>query len=79
MKPTKTNKVNKKLPAYMDESTFLKLLRNTISQHHKIAFLLAFESGLRISEVTNLEKEDFEIERNMEGKYFSNLGSTNVS
>jgi len=26
--------------------------------HHKVAFMLAFEAGLRISEVVNLKKED---------------------
>lgn len=63
MKPTKNNpKKTKKLPAYIDEETFVKLLSNVISRHHKIACLLAFESGLRISEVINLKKEDFRFE-----------------
>ena len=29
--------------------------------HHKVAFMLGFESGLRISEIVNLKKQDFDL------------------
>ncbi len=65
MKPKKQNpKKHKKLPVYIDEEIFVKLISNLISRHHKIACLLAFESGLRISEVTGLKKENFDFKNN---------------
>jgi len=39
------------------------ILPNIISVHHKLGVILAFESGLRISEVMNLRKEDIDSER----------------
>lgn len=64
MKPKNNPKQTKRLPAYLDEKTFVTLMENMISVHHKVACLLAFESGLRISEVMNLQKEDFRLETN---------------
>ena len=57
-------KKHRKLPAYINEAEFVKLLANGISQHHKISYLLAFQSGLRISEVMNLRPEHFRFETN---------------
>jgi len=65
MKPKNNPKKHKKLAGFIDEATFEKLLENVISRHHKIACLLAFESGLRISEVINLKPENFELGKNM--------------
>src|SRR3990167_3526002 len=48
-------KKTKKLPVAISEEEFFKLIENTKKKHHKIAFLLGFSSGLRISEVLNLE------------------------
>jgi integrase/recombinase XerD len=48
----------KKLPVAVSTDEFVKLIENTEHEHHKIAFLLGFGSGLRISEVVNLEKRD---------------------
>lgn len=42
---------------------FENLLKNTTSRRHKIAFLLSFGSGLKISEVLSAKLEDFDIER----------------
>jgi len=64
MKPKNNPKKHKKLPVYIDEEIFVKLISNLISRHHKIACLLAFESGLRISEVTGLKKENFDFKNN---------------
>jgi len=51
----------KKLPVAVTEEEFKNLIKHTKQKHHKIAFLLGFGSGLRISEVTNLEKRDIHI------------------
>lgn len=66
MKPkTKGKKVTKKpLPIEVDEKEFISILDNTRQMHHKVAFLLGWGSGLRISEVTNLKKEDFSFDSN---------------
>ena len=74
MKKEGNQRKAKKLPEYVDEATFVTLIENMISRHHKIACLLAFESGLRISEVLNLKKEDFRFET-MEIKVREGKGS----
>lgn len=51
----------KKLPIAIDEQEFVKLIKNTKKDTHKIAFLLGFGAGLRISEITNLESRDVNI------------------
>jgi len=48
----------KKLPVAISEEEFTKLIKVTKKTHHKVAFLLGFGAGLRISEITNLEKRD---------------------
>lgn len=45
----------KKLPVAISEEEFTILIKHTRKEHHKIAFLLGFGSGLRISEVLKLE------------------------
>ena len=47
--------MTKKLPVAIDEDEFYNLIRHTKKAHHKIAFLLGFGSGLRISEILKLE------------------------
>jgi len=51
----------KKLPIAISSEEFAILIKNTIKDSHKVAFLLGFGSGLRISEITNLEKRDIDI------------------
>lgn len=51
----------KKLPIAISEEEFLKLIKNTKKDTHKIAFLLGYGSGLRISEIVNLEKRDIDM------------------
>lgn len=51
----------KKLPVWIDEKEFTELIKKTIKPYHKVAFLLGFGAGLRISEITNLEKRDIDI------------------
>ena len=50
--------VAKPLPIEVNQDEYVDILNNTKLMHHRIAFMLAFESGLRISEVVNLKKED---------------------
>jgi len=45
----------KKLPVALSEIEFTELIRFTRKIHHKIAFLLGFGSGMRISEILKLE------------------------
>jgi len=48
----------KPLPIEVAKDEYVALLKVTKAMHHKVAFMLAFESGLRISEVVNLKKAD---------------------
>ena len=50
----------KKLPAYFTEDEFNQLIKIVKKPHHRLAFILGFHSGLRISEVVNLNKEDLD-------------------
>jgi integrase/recombinase XerD len=45
----------KKLPVAINEDEFYKLIANTKKKEHKLAFLLGFGSGLRLSEITSLQ------------------------
>lgn len=61
MKPkTKGKAKAKPLPIEVTSDEYIKIINSTKYMHHKVAFMLAFESGLRISEVVNLKKEDFD-------------------
>jgi len=58
---TKGKKVTAKpLPIEVNQEEYVKILDATRLLHHKVAFMLAFESGLRISEIINLRKNDFD-------------------
>ena len=48
----------------LNEEEFEKLLNGAKKPHHKLAFLLAYGSGLRISEVINIQKDDIDIKSN---------------
>ena len=48
----------------LSEEEFTKLLDITKKPHHKLAFLLAYGSGLRISEVIALQKTDIDLKAN---------------
>ncbi len=59
-KQPKTGKRKAKpLPIEVDEKEFVDILDHTNQMHHKLAFLLGWGSGLRISEVINLKPENF--------------------
>ena len=61
--PKEKKKRRKPLPITISEEQFTRLLECTPSMHHKTAFLLAFESGLRISEITALKPEYINVEK----------------
>ena len=50
----------KKLPVAINENEFTNLIKHTKSEKHKLAFLLGYGSGLRVSEVINLKPENIE-------------------
>ncbi len=54
----------KPLPIEVDEQEFTDILEVTKQMHHKIAFLLGWGSGLRVSEVINLKQGDFNFKTN---------------
>ena len=61
----------KPLPIECNSEEFIAILHGTISNHHKIGVLLGWASGLRVSEVVNVQKNDF----NFEGKFIRiNMG-----
>jgi len=47
----------KKLPVAINEEEFVKLIKNTKKPKHRIAFLLGFAAGLRVSELTGIRKK----------------------
>jgi len=47
----------KKLPVAISEDEFIELIKHTKKEHHRLAFLLGFGSGLRISEIIKLSPE----------------------
>ena len=48
----------KKLPTTINEDEFTELIKHTKKEHHKLAFLLGFGSGLIVSEVVNLHPRE---------------------
>lgn len=48
------------LPVAITEQEFIDLIKVTKSEKHKVAFLLGFHSGLRVSEVVKLERRDID-------------------
>lgn len=50
-----------KLPIWITQEEFVKLIKHTKRLDHKIGFLLGFGSGLRLSEIVGLEEKGIEI------------------
>lgn len=57
----KVRKKSKKLPVGLNLEEFAQLIKATNKEAHKLAFLLGFGSGLRISEVVGLEKRHIDL------------------
>ena len=53
--------MSRKLPKNLSEEEFVLLVKNTLKKHHRVAWLLAYESGLRVSEVIFLKPEDIDL------------------
>ena len=62
IEPKKTRRA-KKLPVFVSEEDLLAILRVSKHKHHKFAYMLGFYSGLRISEILNLEARDINMEQ----------------
>ena len=50
-----------KLPTGLNEEEFVNLIKATTKDRFKVAFLLGFGAGLRVSEIIKLQKEDFNL------------------
>lgn len=50
----------KKLPETISEDEFAEIIKATKQEHHKLAFLLGFYQGMRISEVVNLQPNNID-------------------
>lgn len=48
----------RKFPDFVSEEEYLKIMKTAKQEHHKLAYLLAFESGMRISEIIGGKRED---------------------
>ena len=74
--------MSQKLPVCVEEEEFVKIIKATNQEHHKLAFLFGFGSGLRISEIvgqkrkltncceTKVRKENIKIGEKRTKKYF---------
>ena len=51
----------KKLPVAISEEEFVQLIKATNKKEHKLAYLLGFGSGLRISEIVSLQPRHINI------------------
>ena len=50
-------KKKKKVAVTLTEEEFVELIKHTKYEHHKVAFLLGFGAGLRVSEIVGGERE----------------------
>lgn len=51
----------KKLPVAISPDEYIELIKNTKKDKYKLAFMLGFESGLRISEIINLNPNNISL------------------
>lgn len=51
----------KKLPVYVSAEDLLAILKVAKHKHHKFAYMMGWYSGLRISEILNLEPRDIDM------------------
>ncbi len=58
---TKIENRRVKLPAYLNEQEFSEIIKLVKQPHHKLSFILGFNSGMRISEVIHLQKENIDL------------------
>ena len=58
-------KKEKTLPKVISKEDIKKIIENTINLKHKIIIKLFYSSGLRLSELLNLKREDIDFEKNI--------------
>ena len=63
--------MSKKLPIAISEDEFYELIKATTQEHYKVAFLLGYGAGLRVSEIVKLEPRDVDFK---EGKILIRQG-----
>lgn len=51
-----------RLPVPVSEDEFPILMKHTLKKHHKMAFLLGYGAGLRVSEIVNLEPRHIDLQ-----------------
>jgi integrase len=61
---TISNKKEKRIYEGLKEEEFIALLEHTNKEDHKVAFILGYGSGLRISEMLSLKPEDVDLKSN---------------
>ncbi len=49
-----------KLPETLSEQEVLQIIKATNKRHHKLAFILGFYQGMRVSEIVKLQKENID-------------------
>ena len=52
-----------KIPDTITEAEFLQIIKKVRQKHHKLAFMLGFYEGLRVSEVVKLKPTDIDLGR----------------
>ena len=52
----------KRLPVAINDEEFCKLIDHTNKDEHKLAFLLGYGSGMRISEIVSLKPENIRVQ-----------------
>ena len=60
-------KRSRKLAIFVTLPEYVEILKQTTGLHHRMGSMLAFESGLRISEVINLRPENINLEERSMG------------
>ncbi len=55
---------SKKQPVFVTLQEYVEILKQTTGLHHRMGIMLAFEAGLRISEVISLRPEHINLEEN---------------
>lgn len=58
-------KKEKKLPKVLSKKEILEMIENTENIKHKLVIQLLYSSGLRLSELINLKREDIDLQRNL--------------
>lgn len=54
----------RKLPGYVSQEEFIKIMRLVKKKHHKLAFILGFNSGMRIGEIIRLQQNNIDMKSN---------------